>query len=109
MFRGDILKALRLDKNLSQKKLAALIGVKQPTISEHEKLTFKKEPRSSTVIKYANFFKVDPEIFYRPPNIQIPNDILDIFTNSPRYIIAIMKAKKKGISPERLEKIIEEF
>ena len=47
---------LRTEKNLSQQKLAKLIGVTQKAIDFWEKGI--NEPKASYIIKLANFFEV---------------------------------------------------
>lgn len=48
---GDILKALRLERNLSQDELAAMLGTTKQVISRYE--TKKRIPRLSVVAGYA--------------------------------------------------------
>lgn len=52
----NILKALRIDNNLSQQKLAEQIGVTQKAIDFWEKGI--NEPKASYIIKLAKFFGV---------------------------------------------------
>lgn len=51
---GDKLKALRENKDLSQKELAAAIGVGTSTITKYERN--ERQPSFDTLIKIADFF-----------------------------------------------------
>ena len=56
---GDIIKELRLDKNLSQDGLAKIIGVSQKAIDYWERGV--NEPKASYIIKLADFFEVSAD------------------------------------------------
>ncbi|MCL2861471.1 MAG: helix-turn-helix domain-containing protein [Firmicutes bacterium] len=50
------LKALRLEKNLTQKELASFLGINHTSISDWEKP--RSEPSLQMLVKLARFFKV---------------------------------------------------
>ena len=53
---GKIIKELRLEKGLSQKKLAEILGVSQKAIDYWERNI--NEPKASYIIKLADYFDV---------------------------------------------------
>ena len=65
----NILKMLRAKHNMSQEKLAELIGISRPALSEIE--NGKVIPGGKTVIRIANIFGLPAEqIFFEEPVIQ---------------------------------------
>lgn len=56
---GNIITELRKDKNISQKKLADLIGVNQSTIAKIE--VNRNEATASTIRKLAAYFEVSAD------------------------------------------------
>ncbi len=56
---GEIIKELRLEKNISQKKLADAIGVSQKAIDFWERGV--NEPKASYIIKLADYFEVSAD------------------------------------------------
>lgn len=52
---GNILKSLRMERNLTQAQLANKLNIGQATIAGYENDT--REPRLSCLIEYANFFE----------------------------------------------------
>jgi transcriptional regulator with XRE-family HTH domain len=56
MTLGNKIKNLRLDKKISQKKLALILGVSQKAIDFWEKDI--NEPKASYIIKICKFFEV---------------------------------------------------
>jgi len=59
MFRGDRLKKLRLEKNLTQEELGKIFNVSHATINRYEKGVH--QPDSSTINKLAEFFNVSTD------------------------------------------------
>ena len=57
---GEIIKVLRKEKDLSQKKLADAIGVSQKAIDLWERNV--NEPKASYIIKLADFFDVSADV-----------------------------------------------
>ena len=56
---GEIIKELRLEKNISQKKLADAIGVSQKAIDFWERSV--NEPKASYIVKLADYFEVSAD------------------------------------------------
>ncbi|MCI8912386.1 MAG: helix-turn-helix transcriptional regulator [Clostridia bacterium] len=56
---GEIIKELRLEKNISQKKLADAIGVSQKAIDFWERGV--NEPKASYIVKLADYFEVSAD------------------------------------------------
>ena len=53
---GEIIKNLRLERNISQQKLASEIGVSQKAIDYWERGI--NEPKASYIVRLADFFEV---------------------------------------------------
>ncbi len=56
---GEIIKELRLEKNISQKKLADAIGVSQKAIDFWERGV--NEPKAYYIVKLADYFEVSAD------------------------------------------------
>lgn len=56
---GDYIKEMRLEKGLSQDKLAALVGVSQKAIDYWERGV--NEPKASYIVKLADVFEVSTD------------------------------------------------
>lgn len=56
---GNIIFELRTERNLSQKKLAEILGISQSAIAQIEKN--RNEATASTIRKLANFFQVSTD------------------------------------------------
>ncbi|MDE6884177.1 MAG: helix-turn-helix domain-containing protein [Clostridia bacterium] len=56
---SEIIKELRLEKNISQKKLADAIGVSQKAIDFWERGV--NEPKASYIVKLADYFEVSAD------------------------------------------------
>lgn len=115
MFDGTKLKKLREIKNLSLRDLEDLVGISFASLSDIEN-GVTVNPRQTTVDKICKGLKIDREYFY-DSNSRLPTDIIPNMPpeiekfimdgeNVP-YLILGEKAKKNGIPPDVLEKIIE--
>lgn len=56
---GNVIFELRTEHNLSQKKLADIVGISQSTIAQIEKN--RNEATASTIRKLANYFQVSTD------------------------------------------------
>ncbi|MDE6276095.1 MAG: helix-turn-helix domain-containing protein [Clostridia bacterium] len=56
---GEIIKNLRLERNISQQKLASEIGVSQKAIDYWERGI--NEPKASYIVRLADFFEVSSD------------------------------------------------
>lgn len=59
MYIGKIIERLRIENNISQKKLAEQIGIKQSTISKWEKRN--AVPNADNIVALAKFFNVSAD------------------------------------------------
>lgn len=53
---GEVIKELRMERDLSQQKLAEAIGVSQKAIDYWERSV--NEPKASYIVRLADFFEV---------------------------------------------------
>jgi len=116
-FIGSKLKAIRLERKWTLLDVEEMTGIRQSTLSKIENNDVNKEnPRRSTVENLCQLFKIDESYFYMD-NSRLLSDIFPFMTddmqtflanseNTP-YVILSEKAKRKGISPETLEKLID--
>lgn len=96
----NAIKELMLRKSVSQKELAIVIGVSQPTISDWVK--GKKKPAGDNITKLASFFQVSEDVIKGldpiPPNsvtLHIPN-------------IPVSDQRKPGLADKLLAEILGE-
>lgn len=62
METGEIIKKLRIEKNLTQEQLGNILGVQKSAIAKYEKGRVENLKRS-TIQKMAEYFKVSPLLF----------------------------------------------
>lgn len=78
---GQVLKKLRVDKKLSQKELAELMGIKQQSISAYENET--SAPSIDWLIKFAQEFNVSIDYLvgysHVPKNNCFTQDQIELF------------------------------
>lgn len=98
------LKKLRLERNLSQQKLAEAIGLSQQTITKYE--NGKTQPDFQTLMTLAEFFhtSVDYLIGYtnNPKSNRTISDI-GIATDAPLSPYQVDKMKRVRIMPQETE------
>lgn len=113
-FIGSKLRKLRESKNLTLQDVDELFNISQSTMSDIE--TNKKQPRKATVDRLCKAFKVDDRYFYIE-DADLPWDVIPNMTDDMKlflldqdnvpYLIISEKAKRSGLSPSTLEKLIE--
>ena len=115
MFDGTKLRKIREFKNLSLRELEDIVGISFVSLSDIEN-GVTTNPRKTTVDKICKGLKINQEYFYntdsRLPTEVIPNmppEVEKFVMNDENvpYLILGEKAKKNGISPETLQKIID--
>lgn len=97
---GKRLKMLREDRDIPMSKLAADVGTTKSGISRYE--NGKTDPGLTTLIKFAEYFNVT--IDWLAGNGNIDNIK---YADLSKYEIAINKSIDAGISPQKLEKMID--
>lgn len=113
-FIGSKLRKLRESKKWTLQDVEELFNISQSTLSDLE--IGKKQPRKATVERLCKAFKVDDRYFYMDDSA-LPWDVIPNMTDEMKsfllngenmpYLILSEKAKKSGLSPEVLEKLIE--
>lgn len=101
---GEILKKLRLRKNLTQKSVAEKIGVKNNTLSSYE--SGKRQPDFDTLSKLAELYDVSTDYILGREKKQIEMPSGMYFTSDKAYKEALSDKDKKDIAKE-LEGILE--
>ncbi len=97
MIRGDRLKALRKEKNMSQDELANLVGVSKSSISCYEKGT--RTPSIETMIDFMTLFGVSSDYLIGSDNLikTITNDENNFTVLSREEIIFLDELKKNDM------------
>ncbi|MBQ7287904.1 MAG: helix-turn-helix transcriptional regulator [Candidatus Gastranaerophilales bacterium] len=72
---GLVVKELRLQKGLTQEKLAEFLGMQPQTIAKIE--TGKRFVSSEVLAKLCNFFNVEPYVFFVKKNQTFTPETLD--------------------------------
>jgi transcriptional regulator with XRE-family HTH domain len=113
-FIGVKLKKYREALGLSLTDLEAMTGLKPGHLSELE--NGKTQPRPLTVEKLCTGLKIDEEYFFLEDS-RLPVEVLPSMPESVQkmilsgdsvpYLVVAEKAKKQGISPETLEKMLD--
>ena len=93
VFNYEILKKLRIERNLTQKQLADLLNVTQQSIAYWE--SGKRFPRYKELLQLSEFFKVPVDAFFKKQNESLinPQEIKIARTN-------------KGLTQEELAKLV---
>lgn len=102
MFRGDRLKNLRIERNMTQLDLANILCVRSNTVSRYE--MSDHDPGSETVAKLAELFNVSADyLLGRTPNRKgIPNKI-DEQNTVPIPILGVIRAGSPILAIENIE------
>ena len=106
ILRGDLvlmIKLLREERGIMQKKMAQDLGIGLSTLSQYE--TGKREPDISTIIKIADYFNVSTDYLLGKTDFKTKsnsNDSIDINNLSPE---AQQKAREYVAMLETLDKL----
>jgi|SRR5690606_37020572 len=73
MMLGKRIKQLREEKDLSQQKLADILGVSQQAVAKWE--SSKSEPDSAMLMRISNLFNISMDYLFGKTNIRNYNDI----------------------------------
>ncbi|MBM7623658.1 helix-turn-helix domain-containing protein [Sporohalobacter salinus] len=121
--KKERIKKLRKEKNISQRKLAKILGLSPSTIAMYE--TEKRKPDSETLQKIADFFDVSVDyLLGRTDQRQSNNEnkkadkIKQALSDDPELIefweqlstredLKLMFKQTKDLSPESIHRIIE--
>ena len=97
MIRGDRLRKLRKEKNLSQKELGDLIGVKKSTICSYEKQT--RTPTIENIIDLMQIFNVTSDYLIGADYLikTFSNQEETITTLTKEEIVFLDELKKKKL------------
>lgn len=105
---GDRLKALRIDRNLTQKETGRRLGVAESTISLYE--SGGRVPDPDMLKQYSKCFNVSVDYLLGlvsfPSQIVVPDTLKNY---DVKWINAIDDALYAGLSPEDIQKIIKIF
>ena len=102
MFSGERLRKLREEKGLSQKDLAKMFNVKDPTINRYEK--GHRQPDTETLIKLSDFFECSTDYILGKSDMR---NYEKEKKEKNGYISVAEKAKDYGVPFETLEEFIE--
>jgi transcriptional regulator with XRE-family HTH domain len=104
---GQILRNLRREKNISQRELAASIGVDFSYISkvENDRLA---PPAAETILKIANKLGVASEILLFSSG-KLSENIKDIVTSSPEVIRFLNEAREMHLKDEEWQVLFQEL
>jgi transcriptional regulator with XRE-family HTH domain len=91
---GKRLKELRTAKDLTQQKLANILGIPRGTYAHYE--IGKREPDNATLLQFAKFFKVTVDYLLNndTAGLQTPNDLIK-FLDQPDVLLEGMLLTKE--------------
>lgn len=101
---GNVIIYLRSERNLSQQRLADLIGVSQSTIAQIEKN--RNEATASTIRKLANFFQVSADYLLGLEDdfgVRPADTMGDTYSSEEREIIS-----KYRRLPDKIKKLVRD-
>lgn len=97
------LKILRLERGLSQKEVADILGIPVTTLSGYE--NNKREPNSETLINIANYFNCSIDYLVGRSEVKVDDDVLDKVNELDDDLLAfhgnIYEARKAQIERDR--------
>jgi repressor LexA len=105
MFRGDRLKELREERNMTQIELADILCIRNTSISRYE--TNEREPDSETLTNIAELFNVSTDyLLNRTPNRKgIPNKI-DVKNTVPIPVVGVIRAGEPILAEQNIESYV---
>ena len=96
MFKGDRLRALRIDKGLNQQTLADMLGVSKSLISCYE--NGKRKPTIENIISFMQIFGVTSDYLLGADNliktVEKGNDIYKPITNEEVLFVEELRKNK---------------
>lgn len=98
---GKLLKSLRLEKKITQRKLAELVGIDFTYISKIENGTMEP-PAENTIVKIAEILGEDPDQMIIMAK-KIPSHFQKIITDNKEVPMLLRKAN--SLSPKQWEAI----
>jgi transcriptional regulator with XRE-family HTH domain len=98
---GELLKSLRKDKKISQRKLAELVGIDFTYISKIESGTMDP-PAEDKIIKIAEIFNVNPDQLLISAK-KVPSELQKVITDYQDLPLFLRKAS--SFSPHQWERI----
>ena len=100
---GSLLRRLRKEKRITQRRMAELVGIDFTYISKIENGTMDP-PAEDKIIRMAEVLEVDPEDLIIAAN-KIPTRFRDLITSNEQVPVFLRKASR--LTPEHWEKIRE--
>ena len=98
MFKGDRLKSLRKDKNLSQQNLADMVGVSKSLICCYE--SGKRTPSLENVIAFIQIFGVEADYLLGSDNL------VKVVSNDRATYVPITKEEISFINEIKKDKLV---
>lgn len=99
---GAVLRGKRLDKKISLRKFAEMIGVSSTYLSQVEQDRYDP-PTADRVTKIAKIFDEDADEWIGLAG-RVPDDIDDIVRSHPKEMPELMRAAK-GLTPEQFARL----
>lgn len=103
---GTTLRERRLAKGYSLRKFAEMAGISPTYLSLVETGNAEYPPAAERVRKMAELLGADPDQWTALAG-RMPDDMKDIILSEPESMPALLRAAK-GLSPEKLKKLIED-
>ncbi|WP_339196256.1 helix-turn-helix transcriptional regulator [Paenibacillus sp. FSL P4-0176] len=104
---GEVLKDLRKERKISQRKLADMIGIDFTYISKIENGSMTP-PAEDKIVKIAEIFGIDPDRFLIAAN-KIPSELQKVITEIEEVPVFLRSAPKLSQSQwVQIQKIINE-
>lgn len=97
---GERLRLLRLNDNKTLDELKDIFSTTKATLSRYE--NDKVPPKSDFINAAADYFNVSTDYIMGKSDIRTKDS-----NNENKYKYVIEKAKNSGITPERLDKLID--
>jgi len=99
--RGDRLKALRIERGLTQEELADAVGVHRGAIANYE--TGRRDPEALVLLRLAKYFNVSSEYLMGLTDDPRRNKNLP-----PGWEQVLAKAAQHHMSPDEVTRLIEQ-
>ncbi len=100
---GALIREKRLDKGLSLRKFAELVGVSPTYLSLVEKGKVERPPTAERVRKMAELLGERPDQWIALAG-RVPDDLTDIIKSEPEAMPELLRAAK-GLSADELRKL----
>lgn len=104
---GAMIRRRRLDKKLSLRKFADMVGVSPTYLSQIEQGKVERPPTAERIRVMAELLDENPDQWIALAG-RLPDDLTEIIKKEPEMMPALLRAARR-LSPEELKRVTEDL